>query len=167
MMAVIVLFYFLPPRLLCSRRGHHHVRRWDVQYNGRRWHLCVRAWGRAVSGQPEEWPVQPRHDRERRSPGRGDHSLGEAQSTAGGGRQKEARKIGRGITMVLAKLSLWGELFIFLGSNMVNYWRWRLFCLRISIWGVRKQQVLEENKLLEMPELLFRYQKISLFGFKS
>jgi len=65
------------------------------------------------------------------------------------------------------KIILVGPTFYFFEVNTENYWRWSLFCLRISIWGVRKQQVLEENKLLEMPELLFRYQKISLFGFKS
>ena len=65
------------------------------------------------------------------------------------------------------KIILVGPTFYFFGVNMGTIGDGVCFASVYLFGGVRKQLVLEENKLLEMPELLFRYQKISLFGFKS
>ena len=50
------------------------------------------------------------------------------------------------------KIILVGPTFYFFGVNTGNYWRWSLFCLRISIWVLANNKVLERKywKLLEM-----------------
>ena len=49
-----------------------------------------------------------------------------------------AMEVSRGIIFV-------GPQLLIFGRKIGNYWRWTLFCLLISIWGVSKQQLLKKN----------------------